>query len=112
VICFINNRILPILAYVGAPIIIWVIWCSPWRRSVMGNSLTRCLILNFVVLLLGAALLRWPLFGPWSMQTTQGTYLRHDDPIAVLGAGLLIVTNLGIAVYLGWRIWTTIQRGV
>ena len=111
-ICFINNRILPILACLGAPILIWVIWCSPWRRTVMGGSLTRCLILNFVVLLFGAALVRWPLLGPWSMRTTQVTYLGHDDPIAVLGAGLLIVTNLWIAVYLSWRIWTTIQRGV
>jgi hypothetical protein len=110
--CYFINRILPILAYIGAPIIIWAIWYSPWRRSAMGNSLTRCLILNFVVLLLGAALVRRQFLGPWSMGTTKGTYLYHDDPLAVLGAALLIVTNLGIAVYLGWRIWTTIQRGV
>ena len=44
------------------------------------------------------------------MGTTKGTHLSHDDPLAVLGAALLIFTNLGIAVYLGWRIWTTIQR--
>jgi hypothetical protein len=107
---FINNRILPILAYVGAPTLIWVIWCTPWRRSVMGNSLTRCLILNLVVLLIGATFVRWQFLGPWSMTTTKGTTLRHDDPLAVLGAVLLIVTNLGIAVYLPWRIWTTVQR--
>ncbi len=110
--CFINNRILPILAYVGAPIIIWVIWCSPWRRTVMGISLTRCLILNFIVLLFAAALLRWSFLGQWDMRTANGMMLRHNDPLAVLGAVLLIVTNLGIAVYLGWRIWTTVQRGV
>ena len=108
-ICYLN-RILPIVAYVSAPIIIWVIWCTPRERSVMANSLVRCLILNFVVLLLDVALLRWSPLGQWDMGNARGSVYRLDNFSAMLGAAVLIVTNLAIAVYLGWRIWTTVQR--
>jgi len=65
--------------------------------------LIRCLILNFAVLLLSGALVRWNQQSGFTITTaTRTSYLPGG---VFLGYALVCLFDLAIGVALGWRIW-------
>lgn len=83
---------------IGAVLLAWLLWHTGAPKT---NFLVRCLLINLVVLLLCEALL----------YVFPGGIIGEKMPFgAMLGTFLLAGTNLGIVVYLGWRLWTTMQR--